>query len=157
MKVLACIGICLLSFVVAQAQKFDPNIGQISAVLETHDNALNQHDLDGIMSVFAPNDKTVVMGTGPGEKWQGKDEIKAAYTEIFKDFDKGTSTRDCSWKTGEISGATAWMASMCKFSDSKGGQKREYELNVSGVLRKIGGKWYFQSLHYSNLTGNAGN
>jgi len=25
------------------------------------------------------------------------------------------------------------------------------------VLRKIGGKWYFQSLHFSNLTGNAGN
>lgn len=157
MKVLACIGICLLSFAVAQAQKFDANISQIAAVLDKHDDALNQHDLDAIMSVFAPNDKTVVMGTGPGEKWQGKDEIKAAYTEIFKDFDKGTSTRDCSWKTGEISGATAWMASMCKFSDSKGGQKREYELNVSGVLRKIGGKWYFQSIHFSNLTGNAGN
>lgn len=37
------------------------------------------------------------------------------------------------------------------------GQKREYELNVSGVLRKISGKWYFQSLHYSNVTGGGGN
>lgn len=157
MKFLAIVAIYLLCFGVVQAQKFDANISQIAAVLQKHDEALNQHDLEGVMSVFAPTDKTVVMGTGPGEKWQGKDEIKAAYTEIFKDFDKGTATHDCSWRTGEIAGATAWIASMCKFADAKGGQKREYELNVSGVLRKIGGKWYFQSLHFSNLTGSAGN
>lgn len=158
MRFAAIIAICLLSFSAGQAQKqSDSELTQLAALLQKHDDALNQHDLDGVMSVFAPTAKTVVMGTGPGERWQGKDEIRAAYTEIFKDFDKGTSTRDCSWRTGEISGATAWLASVCKFSDSKGGQKRDYELNVSGVFRKIGGKWYFQSLHYSNLTGGAGN
>ena len=156
MKFLAIIAVCLLSVVSVPAQK-DANLSQITALLQRHDEALNQHDLDGIMSVFAPSAKIVVMGTGPGERWQGKDEIRSAYTEIIKDFDKGTATHNCDWKTGEIVGASAWLASMCKFSDSKGGQKREYELNVSGVLRKIGGKWYFQSLHYSNLTGNAGN
>ena len=156
MKFLAIVAICLLSVVSVPAQK-NAELSQITALLQKHDEALNQHDLDGIMSVFAPSAKTVVMGTGPGERWQGKDEIKSAYTEIIKDFDKGTATHNCDWKTGEIVGASAWLASMCKFSDSKGGQKREYELNVSGVLRKIGGKWYFQSLHYSNLTGNAGN
>jgi hypothetical protein len=46
---------------------------------------------------------------------------------------------------------------MCKFADSKDGKKREYELNVSGVLRRIGSKWYFQSIHFSNLTGGAAN
>lgn len=158
MRLAAIIGICLLSFVAVPAQKqANGNLVQLVALLQQHDDALNQHDLDALMNVFAPSANTVVLGTGPGERWLGKDEIRAAYAEIFKDFDKGTSTRDCNWKTGEVVGATAWMASMCKFSDSKGGQKREYELNVSGVLRKIGGKWYFQSLHYSNLTGNAGN
>lgn len=158
MRLLAIVAICLLSLAVVQAQKQpDANLTQLAALLQKHDDALNQHDLDGIMSVFAPSDKTVVLGTGPGEKWQGKNEIRSAYEEIIKDFDKGTSTRTCDWRTGEVAGSTAWMASMCKFSDSRGGQKREYELNVSGVLRKIGGKWYFQSLHYSNLTsGGAG-
>lgn len=154
MRLLATIAICLLSLAAVQAQKQpDANVNQLAALLQKHDDALNQHDLDGIMGVFAPSDKTVVMGTGPGERWQGKDEIRSAYAEIIKDFDKGTSTRECGWKTGEVAGDTAWLASMCKFADSKGGQKREYELNVSGVLRKINGKWYFQSLHYSNLTG----
>jgi uncharacterized protein (TIGR02246 family) len=157
-KLLAIIAICLLSFSTGQAQKQSgAELSQIVTLLQKHDDALNQHDLDGVMSVFAPTAKTVLMGTGPGERWQGKDEIRAAYTEIFKDFDKGTSTRDCSWKTGEIAGDTAWMASTCKFSDSRDGKKREYELNVSGVLRKINGNWLFQSLHYSNLTGSAGN
>ena len=158
MRLAALVAICLLSFGLVQAQKQqNENLVQIAGLLQQHDDALNQHDLDAVMNVFAPSANTVVLGTGPGERWLGKDEIRAAYTEIFKDFDKGTSTRACDWKTGEVVGATAWIASMCKFSDSKGGQKREYELNVSGVLRKISGKWYFQSLHYSNLTGSAGN
>ena len=128
------------------------DLSQIVALLQQHDSAMNQHDLDGIMSVYAPTANIVMMGTGPGERWVGKDEIKGAYSEIIKDFDKGTSTHDCYWKTGEIEGNSAWVASMCKFADSKDGKKREYELNVSGVLRRIGGKWYFQSLHFSNLT-----
>ncbi len=152
MRLLAIVAICVLSFGAAQAQK-NPNVTDLAALLQKHDDALNQHDLDAVMSVFAPTANTVVLGTGPGERWQGKDEIRSAYTEIFKDFDKGTSTRECDWRTGEVEGNTAWIASMCKFSDSKDGKKREYELNVSGVLRKISGKWYFQSLHYSNLTG----
>lgn len=151
-----CALILTFSAVEGRAQK-SADLSQIVALLQKHDDALNQHDLDGIMSVFAPSEKILVLGTGPGERWSGKDEIRSAYAEIIKDFDKGTSTRDCYWKTGEILGDTAWLAAMCKFADSKDGKKREYELNASGVLRRIGGKWYFQSLHLSNLTGGAAN
>jgi len=132
------------------------SVDQIAALLQQHDDAMNRQDLDGVINVFAPGPKTVAMGTGPGERWQGRDEIRGAYTEIFKDFDKGTSTHNCDWKTGQITGNTAWLAAMCKFSDSKAGKKREYELNVSGALEKQGDKWYFTMLHYSNLTGGGG-
>jgi len=154
--------ICALIFTLGSIQVLgqktqSADLSQIVALLQKHDDALNQHDLDGIMSVFAPTQNIVVLGTGPGERWSGRDEIRGAYTEIIKDFDRGTATRECYWKTGEIIENTAWVASMCKFADSKDGKKREYELNVSGVLRRIGGKWYFQSLHFSNLTGGGGN
>lgn len=153
-----CVLILALTAIEGRAQKTQSaDLSQIVALLQKHDDALNQHDLDGIMSVFAPTTNIVVLGTGPGERWSGKDEIRGAYTEIIKDFDKGTATHDCYWKTGEIVGETAWIASMCKFADSKDGKKREYELNVSGVLRRIGGKWYFQSVHFSNLTGGGAN
>ena len=160
MRFSGTVAICALLVAVvctdARAQK-SADLSQIVALLQQHDNALNQHDLDGIMSVFAPTQNIVVLGTGPGERWSGRDEIRGAYTEIIKDFDRGTATRECYWKTGEIIENTAWVAAMCKFADSKDGKKREYELNVSGVLRRIGGKWYFQSLHFSNLTGGGGN
>jgi uncharacterized protein (TIGR02246 family) len=128
---------------------------EMSEMLRKHDEALNKHDLEAVVSLFAPGAKTVVLGTGAGERFEGRDGIRAAYTEIFKDFDKGTSTHNCYWKQGGGTAQMVWGAAQCKFTDSKGGKPREYELNVSGVLQKQAGKWYFVMLHYSNLTGTS--
>src|SRR5215471_7673336 len=128
----------------------DAYVPQIMALLQKHDDALNRHDLDAVIEVFAPGDRTVVMGTGPNERWQGMEQIKAAYSQIFKDFDEGTMSRQCYWKTGGISGDLGWVATSCKFSDSKQGKARQYEVNVTGVLEKQGSRWYFASLHVSN-------
>jgi uncharacterized protein (TIGR02246 family) len=127
---------------------------EIADMLRKHDDAMNQHDLDGVMALFLPNPKTVIIGTGPGEKFQGPEEIRAAYSEMFKDYDKGTLTHNCYWKDGRSSGNVAWGAFMCKLSDSKGGKNRDYELNVSAVAEKQEGKWQFVMLHYSNLVGS---
>jgi ketosteroid isomerase-like protein len=129
----------------------------VAEMLKKHDEALNQQNLGGLLALYAPSPKTVMLGTGPGEKFQGKEEIKTAYTEIFKDFDKGTLTHSCYWKDGGGSGTMVWGAAMCKFADAKGEKKREYELNVSMVAEKQGGKWQFVLLHYSNVVGNAPN
>jgi hypothetical protein len=40
------------------------DLSRIVALLQKHDNALNQHDIDGIMSVFAPTSNIVVLGGG---------------------------------------------------------------------------------------------
>jgi uncharacterized protein (TIGR02246 family) len=130
-----------------------PAQGEIAAMLQKHDDAMNQHDIDGVMALFSPNPKTVMIGTGPGEKFQGLAEIRSAYTEMFKDFDKGTLTHSCYWKDGRGSGNVVWGAFMCKFSDTKDGKSRAYELNVSAVAEKQGGKWQLVMLHYSNLVG----
>src|SRR5262245_18443464 len=68
---------------------------EIAELLRKHDEALNQHDLDGLMALYSSNPKTVLIGTGPGEKFQGIAEIRNAYTEMFKDFDKGTLNHNC--------------------------------------------------------------
>src|SRR5262245_64572357 len=128
---------------------------EIAALLAKHDEALNRHDLDAVTALFAPDPaRPVLLGTGPGERYQGAAAIRAAYTEIFKDFDKGTSTHNCYWKEGGSDGALAWCAFMCKFSDSCAGKKREYELNVSAVAEKKQGNWYFVMVHWSNLVGS---
>jgi uncharacterized protein (TIGR02246 family) len=140
----------------AQAQESNLR-AEIAELLDKHDEAMNQHNLDAVLVLYAPSLKTVMLGTGPGEKFQGQEEIKTAYTEIFKDFDQGTLMHSCYWKDGAGSGNVVWGAAMCKFSDAKGDKKREYELNVSAVAEKQGGKWQFVLLHYSNLVGNVGN
>jgi uncharacterized protein (TIGR02246 family) len=151
---LSLIAILILSSSAASAQTPVPApVTEIIALLDKHDQAMNQKDMDALMALYAPGTTTVLMGTGPGEKWVGKDEIKDAYTHFFEDYDKGSHTRDCFWKTGASSGDVAWLSAMCKMSDSKKGKKREYGINASVVFERQDGTWLIRSMHFSNLTG----
>src|SRR5262245_58522250 len=111
------IALCLYAPVCqAQAQEGITR-ADVAELLKKHDDALNQHNLGGVLALYSPSPKTTLLGTGPGEKFQGKEEIKAAYAEIFKDFDRGTLTHSCYWRDGGGSGNVVWGAAMCKFSD----------------------------------------
>lgn len=142
-------------FCLAQTRGNDGVRVEIAALLNAHDEALNRHNLEGVLALFAPGQKTVVLGTGPGERYQGAEEIRSAYKEIFRDFDAGTLSHSCYWKEGGAKGDLAWGAAMCKFNDAVGAKQREYEMNVSAVAERRGGKWQFVMLHFSNLTGGS--
>jgi ketosteroid isomerase-like protein len=143
-----CAPLCL-----AQTKEGSARV-DLAELLSKHDDALNQQNLDALIGLYSSSPKTTMLGTGPGEKFQGAAEIKNAYSEIFKDFDKGTLKHTCYWREGGVAGNAAWLAAMCKFTDSKGGKLREYELNVSAVAENQGGKWQFVMLHYSNVVGS---
>jgi ketosteroid isomerase-like protein len=125
---------------------------ELRALLAEHDKALSEKNLDTIMATFSTEPNTVVLGTGSEEKWQGQSEIRAAYTEMFKDYDPNTLDAKCDWKTGGASeaGTMAWLAAICDCKDSLAGKAREYKLNVTAAAEKQGGKWKFVSLHMSN-------
>jgi ketosteroid isomerase-like protein len=151
----AGLAVAAVPSLVGAQSKAPGTSSDIAVMLERHDTAMNNHDLDALVALFEPGSGTVIMGTGPGEKYQGESEIREAFQEFFKDFDKGTLTRTCYWKQGRTNGNVAWGAAMCKFSDSLGGKAREYELNVSAVLERKSGRWYFAMLHFSNIVGGA--
>jgi ketosteroid isomerase-like protein len=128
-------------------------VDEIRVVLAAHDKALNDKNLDEVMNTFSTDGNTVVFGTGVEERWMGPQEIRAAYTEIFKDYDPGTLLTDCAgWKTGgaDESGQMAWLAATCYAQDSLQGRKRDYKMNVSGTVAKQNGQWRFVMLHMSN-------
>ena len=130
-----------------------PNVEEIRQVLQAHDKALNEKNLDGVMNTFSTDANTVMLGTGTEERWMGPQEIRAAYTEIFKDYDPGTLQTDCSsWKSGgaDEDGNMAWLAATCNAKDSLQGKTREYKLNVSATVAKQNGQWRFVVLHMSN-------
>ena len=133
----------------------DPNaIEDVKAVLKRHDRALNDKNLDALVATFSSDPKTVMLGTGEGERYVGQQTIREAYTEIMKDYDPGTLVANCDWKTGGIddAGTTAWLGATCSCEDSLKGVKRNYVLNVSGALEKEGSEWHFVMLHMSNVT-----
>jgi hypothetical protein len=105
------------------------------------------------MNTFSTDASTVMLGTGAQERWMGPQGIRAAYTEIFKDYDPGTLETDCSaWKAGgaDDAGTMAWLAATCNAKDSLQGKPREYKLNVSATVAKQNGQWRFVVLHMSN-------
>lgn len=133
--------------------KAKPSSDEIRAVLQAHDKALNDKNLDAIMATFSTDPTTVVLGTGAGERWMGSQEIRGAYTEIVKDYDAGTLETNCAtWKTAgsDNEGTMAWLAASCDCKDSLKGKARTYTLNVSATVKKENGNWRFVSLHMSN-------
>jgi hypothetical protein len=89
-----------------------PTADEIRAVLAAHDKALNDKNLDALMATFSSDPTTVVLGTGTEERWLGPHEIRAAYTEIFKDYDPGTLVTDCSeWKREAQTMPEGWRGS----------------------------------------------
>ena len=127
-------------------------VEDVRALLAEHDKALSEKNLDALMNTFSTDPNTVVLGTGSEERWVGAQEIRAAYTEIFKDYDPNTLKANCDWKTGgaDDAGTMAWLAAICACKDSYQGKERDYKLNVSATVEKQNDKWRFASLHMSN-------
>ncbi len=132
------------------AQEIDP---ELMDMLGKHDQALSEQDLATVMATYAPQGSIVLMGTGPGERWVGKEEIEDAYMHFFQDFDPGSLSTECTWNSMDARGNIAWAMVMCHFTDFLRNQKREYAINISAVLEKLEGQWYFRTFHFSNLTG----
>jgi ketosteroid isomerase-like protein len=122
---------------------------RILDMIQQHDEALNQQNLDELMALYAPRPRPVLLDVGRGERYHGRDEIRTAYASFFEDFDKGTLSRQCYWKDGDVSGNTAWAAAKCKFTDSRAKATREYEINLSASLQRSKERWQFTMLHLS--------
>jgi hypothetical protein len=106
--------------------------------------------MDGVLKLFAPGPKTVLIGTGAGELFVGKDQIKTAYEHFFMDFDRGKQDFEYGFAVGDVVGNAAWIVATGKLTMTKGTDRREAGLNVSLTFVKIKGAWFISSFHYSN-------
>jgi uncharacterized protein (TIGR02246 family) len=141
-----------LALVCASAVAAPAPEDELRAVLEAHERALSSHDIDTLMSLYAPGDDTLVMGTTPPERWVGKTQIADAYQHFFADFDAGTVERDCPWMQVAVSGDVGWIAANCEYQDSLKGQARDFALNVTVVMQRLDGAWKLRAMHFSNPT-----
>ena len=122
-------------------------MAEIEQMIKSHNQAYDNKDIDAIMEFFAPD--AILMGTGPGERYEGTEEIREAHVHFFESYDKQTS--ELTWHKIWVNGDVAWCMAMKQYTLYNKNVKNEFALNWSVVLEKQNGKWVFVSLHFSNL------
>jgi uncharacterized protein (TIGR02246 family) len=123
---------------------------EVFAALQAYGKAIGEKNVDACMAAYAPGLGTIMLGTGPGERWVGDEEIREAHTHILGAFDKESSMS--TWKLLRIKDDIAWGASQRAVTSYYKNQKKEFYLNISAVLMKQDGKWRIVLFHYSNVT-----
>jgi ketosteroid isomerase-like protein len=138
----------------AQASgRANPDLDQIRTLLQAHDEAFTNHDLNGIMACLT--EKAAIMGTGPGEVWSGPDEIRVAYEHFFEDFDKGEQKFEYQFKIGGVTPEMGWLMTAGNVNGKKDGKAFTFPLNLSLTVAKKGGEWRIAAMHFSTLTGSS--
>jgi len=153
MKIVLRMGIALLLaglFVASPctAAEVKPETkAEFKAFLDQYRKAFNEKNADAVMAMYASD--AVLIGTGPGELYEGSDDIRKAHVEFFKSFDK--EERTIQWMKVGTKGNVAWIAATVKFNSYIKDKKTEFLINSTSVLEKRDGKWVIVVRHFSNL------
>ena len=131
-----------------------PELEAVRALLKAHDEAMTNHDLNGVLACLT--EKPALMGTGPGEIWSGPEEVKDAYQHFFEGYDKGQQDFEYHFKLGDLTPEMGWLMASGNVKGKKAGKEFSYPLNVSLTVRKLDGKWRIAAMHFSTLTGEEG-
>ena len=126
----------------------------VKALWQNQHKALDAHDTDGVLATYADSDDIMLMGTGPGEHWVGKEEVKDAYAHFMENFDPNTMEVQCGDGAGTSRGDVVWLTGVCQFNDKQKDQARQFVMNISAVLVKQGDDWRFHTMHFSHLIGS---
>jgi uncharacterized protein (TIGR02246 family) len=123
----------------------------IAAVLAAYTKAFEAKDIDDVMACFADSDQAVVMGTGTGEIWIGKESIRSAHMAFMASAEKERSTSTLCGSG--VEGGTAWLAGYLELVQTLETGQFTTQLNLSMVLTRQEGEWRIICMHFSNLLG----
>jgi uncharacterized protein (TIGR02246 family) len=149
---LSTLTVLLVALGLSQAGQTDAKAeAGIKKLMESYRAAVGKQDLAGVMKSFADGPDTVVMGTGPGELYLGKESIENAYRAFFSNFQ--TEKNKVTWMKSGVSGNAAWILGTSLITQAQKKGQNEFEMNWSAVLEKKGDEWKIVALHFSHLTG----
>ena len=145
-------GAAVLTAIAPDAHAQDsPELEAAKSLLKAHDDALKNQDINTLLGTFAK--KCAMIGSGPGEIWSGSEEIKSAYENIFKGFDKGSQDYDYHFRLGGLQSDAGWLVTSGNIKGKKDGKEFEFPINLSLTVVKEDGAWKIAALHFSTLTG----
>ena len=144
--------VLVLALGLSQARQTDPKAeAEIKKLIESYQAAVEKQDLAAIMKCFADGPDTVVMGTGPGELYVGKESIEKAHRAFFSNY--VTEKDKTTWMKSGLNGNAAWLVGTSLITQTQKKGMNEFEMNWSAVLEKQGDEWKIVAFHFSHLTG----
>ncbi len=119
----------------------------VMAVLNKMAEGYARRDLEGVLSLFAPDPDVVMYGTGADEKRVGLAEIKA---QVERDWSQSeASALMYGWTSVSAAGGVAWVAADATFRVQVGGQELSFPGRMTAVLEQRGDRWLFVQGHFS--------
>jgi uncharacterized protein (TIGR02246 family) len=125
------------------------NEAEIRELYDRWAKAFRVHDLDGIMSVYAPGDEVIGYDIVPPLQYVGKDKYRKDYEEFLSQYQGPIDIeyRDLRIIAGDN---VAFIHALERMSGTlKNGQKSDLWVRATSGLRKIDGKWLIVHDHIS--------
>ena len=122
---------------------------EIRALLDRWAKAFEAHDIDGIMSNYAPGDAVVAYDIAPPLQYKGKEAYRKDYLEFLTQYDGPIHVEYHDMRVFN-SGDVGFVHALERFSGKlKNGQHSDMWLRYTGGLRKMNGKWLIVHDHVS--------
>lgn len=119
----------------------------VLAVLNKFMETYQKRDIEGLMSLLAPDDDQVMFGTGIDEKRIGRDQIRF---QAERDWSQTEALAfNFTWHQVSAAGPVAWVASEGLGQGRVGGQEIEFPLRMTAVLEQRGDEWLLVQSHVS--------
>ncbi len=104
---LILVFICFVFTASSFAGEISPEIKkELRAFQAQYRKAFDSKNIDGVMAMYAPD--AVLMGTGEGELYRGKDAIRMAHIAFFRTFEK--EDYSTTWMKAGAKGDIAWIS-----------------------------------------------
>jgi uncharacterized protein (TIGR02246 family) len=122
---------------------------EIRALYDRWAKVFEAHDIEGIMSFYAPGDTVIAYDVAPPLQYKGKDAYRKDYVEFLAQHDGPIRVefRDVRVLS---SGDVGFIHALERFSGKlKNGQQSDMWLRATSGLRKMDGKWLIVHDHIS--------
>jgi ketosteroid isomerase-like protein len=118
-------------------------MGVLNKFMETY----QKRDIEGLMSLFPPDDDQVMFGTGADEKRIGRDQIRF---QAERDWIQTEALAfNFTWHQISAAGPVAWGAAEGLGQGKAGGQAFEFPVRMTAVLEKRGDEVLLVQSHIS--------
>jgi ketosteroid isomerase-like protein len=120
---------------------------EVTDVLNKFIETYSKRNLEGLMSLVAPDPDACLIDIEPDEKRVGLDAIKSQLARDWSQYE--ASTYEINWISISAAGAVAWIASEVLFKVKTKGHSLVFPCCATAVFEKRGGKWLIMQGHFS--------